>query len=306
MIRFIFRRFLQTIPVLLAVATLTFFLLRLAPGGPFDDEKVVSKEILATINEHYGLDKPLLTQYFEYMGGLIKGDLGPSFKYPNRTVNELIAEAFPVSMELGFYSIMVALMLGLGIGLIASIRPNTVTDYVPSSLAMTGICLPTFVLGPLLILIFSIHLQWFNASGWHFQSDKILPALTLGGFYAAYIARLTRGGMLEILSQDFIRTARAKGASELRVVLFHALKGGVFPVITFLGPAVAGLIAGSFVIETIFHIPGLGRFFVQSAFNRDYTLVLGTVLFYSFLIIILNLVVDILLVLLNPKLKFES
>ena len=145
MIRFIFRRFLQTIPVLLTVATLTFFLLRLAPGGPFDDEKVVSKEILAAINEHYGLDKPLLTQYFEYMGGLIKGDLGPSFKYPNRTVNELIAEAFPVSMELGFYSIMVALMLGLGIGLIASIRPNTVTDYVPSSLAMTGICLPTFV-----------------------------------------------------------------------------------------------------------------------------------------------------------------
>ena len=306
MIRFIFRRFLQTIPVLLAVATLTFFLLRLAPGGPFDDEKVVSKEILAAINEHYGLHNPLLTQYFEYMGGLIKGDLGPSFKYPNRTVNELIAEAFTVSMELGFYSIMVALMLGLGIGLIASIRPNTVTDYVPSSLAMTGICLPTFVLGPLLILIFSIHLQWFNASGWHFHSDKILPALTLGGFYAAYIARLTRGGMLEILTQDFIRTARAKGASELRVVLFHALKGGVFPVISFLGPAVAGLIAGSFVIETIFHIPGLGRFFVQSAFNRDYTLVLGTVLFYSFLIIILNLVVDILLVLLNPKLKFES
>jgi len=297
---------LQTIPVLLAVATLTFFLLRLAPGGPFDDEKIVSKEILAAINEHYGLDKPLSTQYFEYMEGLIKGDLGPSFKYPNRTVNELIAEAFPVSMELGFYSIIVALMLGIGIGLIASLHPNTVTDYVPSSLAMTGICLPTFVLGPLLILVFSIHLQWYNASGWHFPSDKILPALTLGGFYAAYIARLTRGGMLEILSQDFIRTARAKGAPESRVVLFHALKGGMFPVVSFLGPAVAGLIAGSFVIETIFHIPGLGRFFVQSAFNRDYTLVLGTVLFYSFLIIILNLVVDILLVLLNPKLKFES
>ncbi|MFT4587462.1 MAG: oligopeptide transport system permease protein [Candidatus Binatia bacterium] len=306
MIRFILKRLLETAPVMLTVATLTFFMLRMAPGGPFDDDKVVSPEILADLEAHYGLDKPLHTQYFDYITGLLQGDLGPSFKYPNRSVNELIGEAFPVSLELACYSLAVALMFGLGVGLIASLRPNTATDYVPSALAMTGICLPTFVLGPLLILVFSIKLQWFNASGWHFPTDKILPALTLGGFYAAYIARLTRGGMLEILSQDFIRTARAKGASERRIVLVHGLKGGLIPVISFLGPAVAGLISGSFVIETIFHIPGLGRFFVQSAFNRDYTLVLGTVLFYSFLIIMLNLLVDILLVLLNPKLKFEN
>lgn len=306
MLRFIVRRILGMVPVVLAVATLAFFLVRLAPGGPFDEEKNVSKEVRENLEKHYGLDKPLVVQYLDYLGNLARGDLGPSFKYPNRTVNELIAAAFPVSFELGVYSLIVALGLGLSVGILAASRPNSAIDYVPSSLAMVGICLPTFVMGPLLVLIFSIHLDWYNATGWYFARDKVLPSLTLGGYYAAYVARLTRGGMLEMLGQDFIRTARAKGASEMRVVFRHALRGGVIPVVSFLGPAVAGMVAGSFVIETIFNIPGLGRFFVTSVFNRDYTMVMGTVLFYALLIILLNLVVDILLVLLNPKLKFQT
>ena len=206
----------------------------------------------------------------------------------------------------------IALGLGVLFGVIASLRPNTYIDYIPSSLAMIGICLPTFVMGPLLILVFSLKLDWFPATGWggfsgdqFFSSDMVLPSLTLGFFYAAYISRLTRGGMLDILTQDYIRTAKAKGASGLRVTLKHALRGGLLPVISFMGPAVAGLIAGSFVIETIFNIPGLGQDFVQSAFNRDYTLVLGVVMFYATLIIVLNLIVDILQVILNPKLKFD-
>jgi oligopeptide transport system permease protein len=306
MLRFILRRLLETIPVLWAVATLTFFMLKLAPGGPFDSEKVVSKEVLEALNAHYGLDKSWPRQYLIQMGNLLRGDLGPSFKYPSRTVNEIIAQAFPVSLELGIYAMLIALILGITTGVVASLKPNTALDYVPSSMAMVGICLPTFVLGPLLILIFVLKLRWFPLSGWHtLPSAKVLPSLTLGLYYAAYISRLTRGGMREILTQDFIRTARAKGAREKRVILKHAMRGGILPVVSFLGPAVAGLIAGSFVIETIFNIPGLGRHFVTSAFNRDHTMVIGIVLFFATLIILLNLVVDIIQVWLNPKLKFE-
>lgn len=305
MLRFIVHRLIQTIPVLFVVATMTFFMIRLAPGGPFDSEKNVTPEIRKNLEAYYGLNLPLYRQYLDYLGKLIQGDLGPSFKYPNRTVNELIREAFPVSVELGTYALCVALLLGLGAGVIASLKPNTLLDYAPSAAAMIGICLPTFVLGPILILVFALKLRWFAASGWEFPSDRVLPSLTLGFYYAAYVARLTRGGMLEILTQDFIRTARAKGASSVRVILKHAMRGGVLPVVSFLGPALAGLISGSFVIETIFNIPGLGRYFVTSAFNRDYTMVLGTVLFYATLIILLNLIVDVVQVWLNPKLKFE-
>jgi len=306
MFRFILKRLLQTIPVLWAVATLTFFMIRMVPGGPFDDEKVVIPEVKASLQDYYGLDKPLFKQYTDYMVNLLQGDLGSSFKYPNRSVNELIAQAFPVSLELGVYSMCVALCLGLAAGITASLKPNTMLDYVPSSVAMIGICLPTFVMGPILVLVFALKLSWFNASGWYFPSDKILPSLTLGGYYAAYVTRLTRGGMLEIMNQDFIRTARAKGASESRVILRHSLRGGLLPVVSFLGPAAAGLIAGSFVIETIFNIPGLGSHFVTSAFNRDYTMVLGVVLFYALLIITLNLIVDVLQVFMNPRLRFEE
>jgi oligopeptide transport system permease protein len=304
MFRFIARRLLQVIPVLLIIATLTFFMIRLAPGGPFDSEKNVSPEIRKNLEAHYGFDRPLYHQYFDYLTSLLHGDLGPSFKYPNRTVNELIGESFPISAELGLWSLLVALALGLPAGIVAALRPNTATDYVPTALAMTGICVPTFVMGPILVLVFALKLGWARVSGWDDWIDRVLPALTLGGFYAAYVARLTRGGMLEILSQDFIRTARAKGASPRRVVLKHALRGGLLPVVSYLGPAIAGLITGSFVVETIFQIPGLGRYFVAAAFNRDYTMVLGTVLFYATLIILLNLLVDVALVWMNPRLKF--
>ncbi len=305
MLRFIFKRLLETIPVLFVIATATFFMLRFAPGGPFDAEKKVPAEVKKRLEAHYGLDKPLFTQYVIQMKNLLKGDLGPSFKYKSRTVNELIGDALPVSLELGAEALLVALILGLTAGIIASLKPNSLSDYIPMTLAMIGICVPTFVVGPLLSTWFGLKLQWLNPGGWYFASDRILPALTLGFYYAAYISRLTRGGMLEILNQDFIRTARAKGASPLRIVTRHALKGGVLPTISFLGPAIAGMLTGSFVVESIFQIPGLGRFFVTSAFNRDYTMVLGTVLFYAVLIIALNLIVDIILVLLNPRLRFE-
>jgi oligopeptide transport system permease protein len=305
MLRFVARRLLQMFPVLFIIATMTFFMLRLAPGGPFDSEKSVTPEIRKNLETYYGLNKPVYRQYYDYLANVVKGDLGPSFKYPNRTVNELIGESFPISAELGFWSLLVALAVGLPAGIISSLRPNTAMDYIPNSLAMAGICVPNFVLGPLLVLIFALTLGWARVSGWDEPIDRVLPALTLGAAYAAYIARLTRGGMLEVFSQDFIRTARAKGASPLRIILKHALRGGLLPVVSYLGPAVAGLITGSFVVETIFQIPGLGRYFVNAAFNRDYTMVLGAVLFYGALIVVFNLMVDVALVWMNPRLKFE-
>ena len=301
MVKFILVRILQAIPTLFVIATLTFFMTRMAPGGPFDSEKNIPDEIKEKLEAHFGLDKPLHEQFILYISNLLQGDLGPSFKYMGWEVSELIAKAFPVSAQLGIFSLCIALLLGLPAGIIAALRKNSSYDYFLMISAMLGICLPTFVLGPLLILIFSSWLGWLPPLGWYSFSDMILPSLTLGLFYAAYIARLTRAGMLETLNQDYIRTARAKGASPIRVVLCHALKGGLLPVVTFLGPAFAGLISGSFIIESIFFIPGLGRFFVTAAFNRDYTMVLGTVLFYACLIILLNLVVDIIQASLDPK-----
>ena len=289
---------------------MTFFMCRLAPGGPFDDDKQVTAEVQEQLNKQFNLDKPLHIQFYQYLVNLPNLQ---SFKHPSRTVKDIITQKFPVSAKLGFFAITIALGIGVLFGVIASLRPNSFVDYIPSSLAMIGICLPTFVMGPILMYIFAIKLQWLPATGWGgfnedaiLSTDMILPSLTLGLFYAAYISRLTRGGMLDILTQDYIRTAKAKGASGLRVVVKHAMRGGLLPVISFMGPAVAGLIAGSFVIETIFAIPGLGQDFVKSAFNRDYTLVLGVVMFYATLIVVLNLIVDILQVTLNPKLKFDS
>jgi oligopeptide transport system permease protein len=324
MFRFIGRRILESIPVMFVIITGTFFMQRFVPGGPFTAEKAVTPEVERNLEAYYHLDDPLWKQYADYLWDLtpkrfhplafletcdLKAgfgiDLRPSFKYPNRTVNEIIAEKLPVSLELGSLSLAVALILGLPLGILAAVRRNTWVDAVASSLALTGICVPTFVLGPLLVLGFAIHLGWFNASGWYGPIDRVLPSLTLGSVYAAYIARLTRGGLLDELGQDYIRTARAKGASEARVIWRHALRGGLLPVVSFLGPAAAGLLTGSFVIETIFQIPGLGREFVNSAFNRDYTLVLGTVILYAGFIIAFNLAVDVVQVLLNPKLTFE-
>lgn len=305
MFRFIARRLLQVIPVLFVIITATFFMVRFVPGGPFTSEKALPPEILKNIEAHYGLDQPLWRQYLNYLGRIAHGDLGPSFKYANRSVNEIIGDKLPVSLELGGLALLVALLIGLPLGVLAAVRRNTWLDYLASSVGMLGICVPTFVLGPLLVLFFAIHLGWVNASGWYDWTDRVLPALTLGFVYAAYVMRLTRGGMLEVLNQDYIRTARAKGASETRVVLRHALRGGLLPVVSFLGPAIAGILTGSFVIETIFQIPGLGREFVNSAFNRDYTLVLGTVILYAALLVLCNLAADVAQVWLNPKLKFE-
>jgi oligopeptide transport system permease protein len=305
MMRFIARRLLEMIPVLWIIVTLVFFLIRLAPGCPFDAERNVSDEVLKNLNAYYHLNAPLYRQYLDYLMDLLRGDLGPSFKNASYSVNELILLGFPVSLELGMYALLVALGLGLLAGIVASTKPNSARDYVPMALAMLGICVPTFVLGPLLVLLFALWLGWLPVSGWEGPAYKILPAITLGAAYAAYIARLSRGGMLEVLSQDFIRTARAKGLTEARVVLRHALRGGLQPVVAFLGPAAAGLLSGSFVVETIFQVPGLGRFFVQAAFNRDYTMILGTVLFYAVLILLFNLVVDVTQAWLDPRLRAQ-
>ncbi len=275
-----------------------------APGGPFDEEKAVSPEVLLKLNERYNLNEPLMVQYFDYLGNVLQGDFGPSFRYPSRSVTELISIGLPITFELALYAILFALMLGIIAGVISSLRPNTAYDYIPMTVAMAGICIPSIILGPSLTLIFGIWLNWLPVTGWgDIPGDKILPTITLGTAYAAYCARLTRGGMLEILNQDFIRTARAKGLSEFRVVVVHALRGGLTPVIAFLGPAMAGLLAGSFVVETIFGIPGLGRFYVEAAFNRDYTMILGTSIFFSCLIISFNLLSDLVAASLNPRLR---
>ena len=307
MLRFIISRLLQAIPVLLVVISVTFLLIHSAPGGPFSDEKAVPPEVARALEAQYNLDQPLWQQYTSYLGDVLRGDFGPSFKYSGRTVNELIAAGLPVTAELALYAMLVALFIGISAGVFAAIRPNTLQDYIPMSAAMLGICMPSFLLGPILILVFGIQLEWLPISGWgDIPGDKILPAITLGTGYAAYIARLSRGGMLEVLSQDYIRTARAKGLSEPLIIFKHALRGGLIPVIAFLGPAFAGLLGGSFVVETIFQIPGLGRFYVTSAFNRDYTMILGMTIFFAGLIIVFNLLSDLIALWLNPKLRQQA
>ncbi|MAS40133.1 MAG: ABC transporter [Porticoccaceae bacterium] len=306
MLRFILHRLLQAIPVLLVVVTATFFLIRLAPGGPFSDEKAVPAEVQRALEARYRLDQPMASQYLSYLGDLLRGDFGPSFRYPGRSVDEMIFSGLPTTAELGLYALLISLVLGTTAGVVAALRPNSAQDYLPMSAAMIGICLPSFLLGPLLILVFGIWLEWVPVSGWgNVPGDKILPALTLASGYTAYVARLSRGGMLEVLSQDYIRTARAKGLPEWIVVLKHGLRGGLIPVVAFAGPAFAGLLSGSFVVETIFQIPGLGRFYVQAAFNRDYTMIMGTTVFFAVLIVAFNLLADIAAVWLNPRLRHQ-
>ena len=298
MLKFLLSRIAQAVPVLLVVVTATFFIVHAAPGGPFSADKAVPPEVIEALEAQYKLDQPVWRQYISYLGDILSGDFGPSFKYPGRSVNELIMAGIPITAELAFYAMLVALGIGILSGVGAAMRPNTLQDYAPMTLAMIGICMPSFLLGPLLVLVFGIELEMVPVSGWgDIPGDKILPSITLGTGYAAY--------MLEILSQDFIRTARAKGLSESTVIIKHALKGGLIPVIAFLGPAFAGLLAGSFVVETIFQIPGIGRFYVQAAFNRDYTLILGMTIFLSTLIIIFNLISDLISIWLNPKLRDE-
>lgn len=304
---FITYRVLQAIPVLLIVVSATFFLMRAAPGGPFDDERALPPEVQKQVNAYYGLDKPLWQQYFIYLKQLLHGDFGPSFRYPNRSVREILASGLPITIELAVYALLVALFIGLLAGVLASLRPNTPWDYMVMAIAMIGICIPALLFGPFLVWIFGISWEWLPVSGWGYSpGDKILPAITLGAAYAAYIARLTRAGMLEVFTQEFVRTAYAKGLSTPRVVLRHAIYGGLLPVVSFLGPALAGLLSGSFVVETIFNIPGIGRFFVQAAFNRDYTLIMGTTIFFATIIVVFNLLSEILLAWLDPRVRLHN
>ncbi len=314
MFQYIVKRLLSSVGVILIIITASFFVMKVAPGGPFDADRKLPDEVKRNIEAKYHLDKPLWEQYLRQMDSIVlKGDFGPSMKYPDRTVNEILAEGLPVSLVLGFQAMIVAVMLGLSAGLIAGLRQNRWEDYGAMTTAMAGVSIPNFVLAPLLIVLFAIKLRWFDAAGWnglekgiwgHFKSS-LLPSLTLGVYYAAYIARLTRSGMLEIIRQDYIRTARAKGLSETVVVARHAIKGAVIPVVSFLGPAFAGMLTGSVVIEKIFNIPGLGTHFVASAFNRDYPLVLGTIVLYSALLVVLNLIVDVLYTVLDPRVSYD-
>jgi len=304
LIQLILKRLLTYIPVLLVVIVITFLMIHAAPGGPFDAERVASPEIIEKLNEAYNLDKPLHIQIYNYLTNAIQGDFGPSFKYPGRSVSELIMSGLPTTIELAIYSILFAIFLGIISGLVASLNPGKLLDIIPMSISLLGICIPSIILGPILVLIFGIWYEVLPVYGWGDNpGDKILPTITLGTAYAAIFARLTRGGMLEILGQDFIRTARAKGISEMRIVLVHALRGGILPVISFLGPAIAGLLAGSFVVETIFQINGIGRFYVQAAFNRDYTMILGTSILFTFMTLSFVLISDILATFLNPTLR---
>jgi oligopeptide transport system permease protein len=283
----------------------SFFIMRLAPGGPFDQERALPEQVRANIEARYHLNEPLWQQYLRYLGDILRGDLGPSFRYPDRSVNELLGLGFPVSLLLGACALTVALLLGGAAGLLAGVRRNSFVDYLTMSFALGGVSVPNFVLGPILMLVFALGLGWLPVAGWGTWRHLILPSVTLGTFYAAYVARLTRAGMLEVIGHDFIRTARAKGLREATVVMRHALPSAMLPVITYLGPASAAVLTGSVVVETIFSIPGIGRYFVGGALNRDYTVVLGTVVSYSVLLVVFNLIVDVLYAYLDPRVSVQ-
>lgn len=307
MLRYSIKRFLGAIPTLLILIALAFFMIRVAPGGPFDAERALLPEIEANLNAAYHLDEPLYQQFLRYLGNLARGDFGPSFQYRDFTVTELIMTGFPVSLRLGGSAILLALLVGVVAGTIAALRQNTATDYSVMAVSMTGISIPNFVMAPILILVFAVYLGWLPAGGLGGGSirNMVLPVIALALPQIAYVARLTRGSMVEVLRSNFIRTARAQGLSTAKIVLKHALKPALLPVVSYLGPAAAAVITGSVVIEQIFGVPGLGRFFVQGALNRDYTLVMGVVVFYGVLIIVFNFLVDLAYAWLDPKVKFS-
>ncbi len=303
--RFLLRRLVMIVPLLAVIVVASFFFMRLAPGGPFDLERELDPLVRQQLEARWGLDQPLPRQLWMYTEGLLHGDLGPSFRYPGWTVNEIIAQALPISLTLGMSALALALLTGIPLGVIAAVRRNRWPDHLAMGLALMGICVPNFILGPLLVLLFVFGLGWLPAGGFGSPEQLILPAITLGAIRAAYIARLTRAGMLDVLDKDFIRTARAKGLHERVVVAKHALRIAILPVVSYLGPAVASILVGSVVVEKIFSIPGLGTFFVNSALNRDYTLAMGTVLLYSTLLIGLNLAVDLLYRVLDPRVELR-
>lgn len=304
MIRLILSRIGQGIITLFVLITLTFFLVRAMPGSPYTEEKAIPAHVLDRMKAYTGLDQPLPVQYFRYLKNLIVNqDLGDLIKRDGVKVSEIIGESFPVSLALGVFSIGIALIVGIPAGVVAAVRKNTLVDFSCLAAAMVGICLPSFVIGPLLAVGAGLSLKSLNVAGWSSPGDWILPAITLGLINAAYLARLARGGMLDVLNQDYIRTARAKGVSESRIVIRHALRGGLIPAVAFIGPAFAGMISGSFVIETIFQIPGMGQHFVNAATDREFFLIQGLVLFYGFLIVGANLLADLAQIALNPRLR---
>jgi len=307
MLRHTLRGLLSLVPTLLMLITVAFFMMRMAPGGPFDTEKLLPPEIEANLEAKYHLDEPLLQQYFRYMGQIMVLDFGPSFQYKDWTVNELIAQSYPVSLTIGALAMILAFFMGTMLGITAALKQNTRVDYSLMGIAMLGISVPNFVIAPILILLLAVYAGWLPAGGWDWSvASMVLPVVTLSLPVTAYIARLTRGSMIEVLHSNFIRTARAKGLPESVVIRRHALKPAILPVISFMGPAIAGLISGSVVIERIFSIPGLGSYFVAGALNRDYTLVMGVVIFYGVLIIVLNFIVDLLYAWLDPKVRYDE
>jgi oligopeptide transport system permease protein len=305
MTRYIIRRLLGAIPVLIVIITITFFMMRLAPGGPFSRDRVLPQEVVASIEARYHLDDPLWKQYLNYMKDLAHGDFGPSFKYKDRSVNEIIAAGLPVTLKLGAMALLFALVVGIPAGCIAALKQNSAVDYVSMAVSMIGVSVPNFVVLSVLIYIFGIKLKVLSVSGWGTWQQMVNPVIALGLMYSAYIARLSRAGMLEVVRQDYIRTARAKGLYEWLIITRHSLKAGLLPVVSFLGPAGAAIITGSLVIETISGIPGIGREFVQSALNRDYTLTMGTVVLYSTFLVVFNIIVDILYAFLDPRITYD-
>jgi oligopeptide transport system permease protein len=301
------RRILGALPTILLIITIAFFMIRAAPGGPFSRERAVPAEIEANLRLAYHLDQPLWQQYLDYLGKVLQGNFGPSFKYKDFTVSELIWGGFPVSARLGGTAILIALVIGVSLGTLAAIRQNSTVDYLVMATAMTGITVPNFVVAPILTLVFGLWLSWLPVGGWGSGDlgHAILPIIALCLPQIAAIARLTRGSMIEVLRSNYIRTARAKGLPERITILRHAVKAALVPVVSYLGPAVAGIITGSVIIEQIFSIPGIGRYFVQAALNRDYTLVMGVTIFYGVLIILFNLIVDLLYGVLDPKVRYD-
>jgi len=305
MLRLALLRIASAVPTLLLLLVLAFFMMRAAPGGPFDTERSLPPEILAKLEQAYHLDEPLWKQFARYIGGAVQGDLGPSFQYSDFTVNQLILQGLPVSLRVGLGAMVLALLVGCGAGIVAALRHNRFSDHAVMTLAMTGMSIPVFVIAPLLILLFAVTLGWLPAGGWQNGGlrDMALPVIALALPQIAILARLMRGSMIEVLNSNYIRTARAKGLATRTVVLRHALRPALMPVLSYLGPAAAGIITGSVVIEQIFGIPGIGRYFVQAALNRDYTLVMGVVVFYGTLIILFNFLVDLLYGVLDPRVR---
>ncbi|RJX71948.1 oligopeptide ABC transporter permease OppB [Vibrio sinensis] len=306
MLKFIAKRIFEAIPTMLVLITVSFFLMRFAPGNPFSSERPLPPEVMANIEAKYGLDKPVFEQYTTYLFNVIQGDFGPSFKYLDYTVNELISVALPVSAKVGFIAFIFTVILGVAVGTIAALKQNTWVDYTIMSTAMLGVVMPSFVLAPALIYLFSLHWNIFPAGGWHDGSFSyiVLPVIAMSLLYVATFARITRGSMIETLNSNFIRTARAKGLSYRYIVLKHALKPALLPVVSYMGPAFVGIITGSVVVETIFGLPGIGKLFVNAAFNRDYSLVMGVTILIGFLFILFNAIVDILLAMIDPKIRY--